>query len=117
MEMTEEDIHAKAIEELSGICRRMAAALGRCSVAAYRMTTAELIEMFYQQSHPLSSMEFKMPDILNSPYFDNVITSDDLSRKQRTAYVDAVLKEGVRMADAIDQMAAEDIAIENAGEV
>ena len=117
MEMTEEDIHTKAIEELSGICRRMIAALGRCNVTAYRMTTAELIEMFYQHSHPLSSMEFKMPDILNSPYFDSVITSDELSEKQKAAYMDAVLKEGVRMAEAIEEMTAEDVAAEVLGEV
>lgn len=73
MNMTEEDIHEKAIEELSGICRRMISSLGRCNVTAYRCTTKELIEMFYQHSHPLSSKEFKVPDVVNSPYFESVV--------------------------------------------
>lgn len=103
-EMTEEDIHKKAIEELSGICRRMISALGRCNVTAYRMRTEELIEMFYQQSHPLTAMEFKMPEVVNSSYFENIITSDDLKRKQESAFQDAVLKEGVRMAQAMNGM-------------
>lgn len=104
MEFSEEDIHKKAIEELGGICRRMIGALGQANVRAYRCTTAELIEMFYQQSHPLSSMEFKMPDVVNSPYFDFITTSDDFEEKKEEAYKDAVLSEGVRMAQAVDDL-------------
>lgn len=104
MELSEEDIHKKAIEELGGICRRMIGALGQANVRAYRCTTAELIEMFYQQSHPLSAMEFKMPDVVNSPYFDFVTTSDDFERKREEAYKDAVLSEGIRMAQAVDDL-------------
>lgn len=102
MELSEEDIHRKAIEELDGICRRMISALGQANVRAYRCSTAELIEMFYQQSHPLSAMEFKMPDVVNSPYFDFVTTTHDFQKKQDMAYQDAVLQEGVRMAQAVE---------------
>ena len=104
MELSEEDIHKKAIEELGGICRRMISALGQANVKAYRCKTAELIEMFYQQSHPLSAMEFKMPDVLNSPYYDLVTTSGDFERKNETAYQDAMLSEGIRMAMAVGDL-------------
>lgn len=112
MEMTEEDIHRKAIEELGGICRRMIASLGRCSVTAYRCTTKELIEMFYQQSHPLTSKEFPMPDVVNSPYFDSVVSTEDFEKKKEAAYEDAVLREGVRMAKAMDELSARDVFME-----
>ena len=104
MELSEEEIHKKAIEELGGICRRMISALGQANVKAYRCKTAELIEMFYQQSHPLSAMEFKMPDVLNSPYYDLVTTSGDFERKNETAYQDAMLSEGIRMAMAVGDL-------------
>lgn len=104
MEMSEEEIHKKAIVELSNICGRMISALGGCNVHAYRCTTEELIEMFYQHSHPLSSAEFKMPDVLNSPYFDEFVTSNDLRNKVKTAYQDTMLKVGARMAEDIVRM-------------
>ena len=104
MELSEEDIHKKAIAELDGICRRMIAALGQANVRAYRCSTAELIEMFYQQSHPLSAMEFKMPDVVNSPYFEFVTTTDDFEKKCDTAYKDAVILEGIRMAQAVEEL-------------
>lgn len=106
MKLSEEEIHMKAIEELGGICRRMISALGQANVRAYRCSTAELIEMFYQQSHPLSAMEFKMPDVGNSPYFEFVTTTDDYEKKRETAYRDAVLQEGARMAQAVGQLYA-----------
>ena len=62
--------------------------------------------MFYQQSHPLSAMEFKMPDVGNSPYFEFVTTTDDYEKKRETAYRDAVLQEGARMAQAVGQLYA-----------
>lgn len=104
MELGEEEIHRKAVEELDGICRRMISALGQANVHAYRCSTAELIEMFYQQSHPLSSMEFKMPDVPGSPYFDFVTTTTDFQKKQDMAYKDAVLQEGARMAQAVEEL-------------
>lgn len=103
MELSEEEIHKKAIEELGGKARRMISALGQSNVRAHRCSTAELIEMFYQQSHPLSAMEFKMPDVVNSPYFDFVISSKDFERKRENAYTDAVLAEGMRMAQAVSE--------------
>ena len=104
MELGEEEIHRKAVEELDGISRRMISALGQANVRAYRCSTAELIEMFYQQSHPLSSMEFKMPDVAGSPYFDYVTTTKDFQKKQDMAYRDAVLQEGARMAQAVEDL-------------
>ena len=102
VEMTEEEIHKKAIEELGGMARRMIAALGQANVKAYRCSTSELIEMFYEQSHPLSAMEFKMPDVVNSPYFDFVISSNDYEEKKEAAYKDAMLQEGMRLARAFE---------------
>ena len=66
--------------------------------------TLELIEMFYQQSHPLSAMEFKMPDVVNSPYFEFVTTTDDFEKKCDKAYKDAVILEGIRMAQAVEEL-------------
>lgn len=103
MELSEEDIHKKAIEELGGKARRMISALGQANVRAYRCSTEELIEMFYQQSHPLSAMEFKMPDIVNSPFFNFVASSKDFKTKRENAYKDAVLSEGMRMVQKVEE--------------
>ena len=104
IEMSEEDIHKKAIEELAGIARSMISALGQANIIASRCSTAELIEIMYQQSHPLTAMEFKMPDVVNSPYFDYIITSNDHIRKEENAYKDAMLEEGVRLMQAFEDM-------------
>ncbi len=109
MELSEEEIHARAIEALHGICGQMIAALGRCNVRAFRCTTEELIEMNYQQSHPLSAMEFKMPSVSRSHIYEDIITSDDLKKKQEAAYKDAVIQEGVRMANAVENFASADV--------
>lgn len=82
VEMTEEEIHKKAITELSNLCSRMIAVLGGSNVHAYRCSTEELIEMFYQHSHPLRFGDFKMPNVLHSSFFDEILTSNDLKNKK-----------------------------------
>lgn len=117
MELTEEQIHVKAMEELDAMANRMISALAKCSVHAYRCKTSEIIELFYKQGHPLSSMEFKMPDIQNSPYFDTFVTSKDHKRKLKQAQEDAMIAEGVRLGEALDAFAMrEDLGNIAAGE-
>lgn len=106
MELSEEEIHMKAIESLNGICGQMIGALSRCNVRAFRCKTEELIEMNYQQSHPFSAMEFKMPAVARSSIYENIITSDDFKKKQEAAYKDAALREGIRMAQAVEDITA-----------
>lgn len=109
IELTEEEIHKKAIQELDNLCSSMIATLRGCNVTAYRCSTQELIEMFYQHTHPLSSAEFKMGDVLNSEYFDEFVTSHDLERKQRAAYHDAMIEEGASIAQTMEQAIIDEI--------
>lgn len=101
VDMNEEDIHRKAIEELSIICNGMISTLSGANVRGYRCTTEDLIEMFYHHTHPVSSVEFKMPSILNSSYFDEYVTTDNLEKLKETAYEEAVVQEGAEFANRI----------------
>lgn len=110
VEMDEEEIHKKAIQELNNICNNKIHILAGCNVSAYRCSTEELIEMCYQHTHPLSSAEFKMTDVMNSAFFDEYVSSNDLQRKRDTAYRDAMLSEGVSMMERMKEMTEEVIA-------
>lgn len=103
VEFTEEEIHEKAIVELRGIEGRLRTALSGANVRSYRCSTEELIEMFQHQSHPLSSMEFKMPDVADSPYFDFVTTTNDIDERKTAVYEDLMISEAVRMANTFDE--------------
>ena len=102
IELSEEEIHKKAIQELDNLCNNMISTLGGSNVSAYRCKTNELIEMFYQHTHPLSSSEFKMDDIQNSEYFD------EYDRKMRTAMEDSMVEEGAYLAGAMADALAEE---------
>lgn len=97
IEFTEEEIHKKAITELNGLAGRLISALANANVRAYRCGTEELIEMFQHQSHPLSAMEFTMPDVINSPFFDFVATTNDIGKRRKEVYDDLMLEESARM--------------------
>ena len=103
VEFTEEEIHEKAITELRGIEGRLRSALSGANVRSYRCSTEELIEMFYHQSHPISSMEFKMPDVADSPFFDFVTTTNDIEEKKTAVYQDLMISEVVRMAETFEE--------------
>lgn len=113
IELSEEEIHEKAIETLSNICNNKISILAGCNVSAYRCSTEELIEMFYQHTHPLSSSEFKMADVMNSGFFDEFVSSYDLNRKQETAYKDTMLEEGVALRERIAEAFAEGLAADD----
>ena len=113
IELSEEEIHEKAIEMLSNICNNKISILAGCNVSAYRCSTEELIEMFYQHTHPLSSSEFKMADVMNSGFFDEFVSSYDLNRKQETAYKDTMLEEGVALRERIAEAFAEGLAADD----
>ena len=89
----------------------MISTLGGSNVSAYRCKTNELIEMFYQHTHPLSSSEFKMDDVQNSEYFDEYVTSHDYDRKMRTAMEDSMVEEGAYLAGAMADALAEEMEI------
>ena len=108
LEFSEEEIHQKAIENLNNICNNKISLLSGCHVHAYRCSTEELIEMFYQHTHPLSSMEFKMADVKNSGFFDDYVTSNDLQRLKKTAYQDVMLKEGADFVERLETLTQEE---------
>ena len=64
--------------------------------------------MFYQHTHPLSSMEFKMADVKNSGFFDDYVTSNDLQRLKKTAYQDVMLKEGADFVERLETLTQEE---------
>lgn len=110
IEMGEEEIHQKAIEMLHNICNNKISILSGCNVKAYRCSTEELIEMFYQHTHPLSSSEFKMSDVVNSGFFAEYVSSNDLERRKENAYVDDMLEEGVALKERMAEVFAEELA-------
>lgn len=76
VDLSEEEIYQKAKEHLGGIATAKAHALGNAGVKAKRCNTMELIEMCRRYSSPKSSDRYKLSDIINSSYFDDIVTSN-----------------------------------------
>lgn len=79
VDLTEEQILKKAAQELNAKARAMSHALSSVHVKAKRCKTEELIDMCRRYSSPISTTRFKLKDLLNTSYYDDIITSDALS--------------------------------------
>ena len=78
-ELSDEEIYKKAIQELKAAEHNMAFALGNAGVKAVRMRTGELIEAFRQHNNPVSSEHFRMKDVANTSYYNDIIGSSCVS--------------------------------------
>lgn len=78
-ELSDGEIYKKAVQELKAAEHNMAFALGNAGVKAVRMKTGELIEAFRQHNNPVSSERFRMKDVGNTSYYDDIITSSCVS--------------------------------------
>lgn len=78
VDLTEEQVKVKAVQELASKERSMSHALSGAHVKAKRCRTERLIDMCRRYSAPISATRFKMKDLQESSYFDDINTSDDL---------------------------------------
>ena len=85
VDLSDEEIYKRAIMELDAIANAKIHALSNCGVKAYRCSTEELIEMTRRYSCPVSADRFKLRDIVNSSFFDDIFTSDDVQRMSKRA--------------------------------
>lgn len=84
-DMKAEEIHYRAVKELFSIGQTKMHALANCGVRARRATTEELIEMCRWYSSPVSSERYKLSDIKESSFFDDVTASDPQSAARKRA--------------------------------
>lgn len=82
-DLTQEEIYARAKQELNAKASAMIHALSNSHVKAVRCKTDELIEMFRFYSSPVSASRFKLKDIKNSSFFDDINTSNSLHDLQK----------------------------------
>lgn len=85
MDLTPEEIHQRAVQELRAMSDAKIHALSNCNVRARRATTEDLIEMVRRYSSPLSAERFKLRDIQKSTFFDDIHTSDAGERLRAAA--------------------------------
>lgn len=78
-ELSDEEIYKKAVQELMATEHNMVFALGNAGIKAVRMKTGELIEAFRQHNNPVSSERFRMKDVANTSYYDDIIGSSCVS--------------------------------------
>lgn len=84
-DMNQEEIYYRAIKELYSIGETKIHAMANCGVRAKRCTTEELIDMCRWYSSPVSSERYKLSDIKNSSFFDDVTSDDPLERARKRA--------------------------------
>lgn len=76
-ELTEEELHKKAIVELDKICRQKIRQLSEAGVGATRVETIELIDMFRKHYKPYTGNLYPMKKVEESSYFDDVVTGSE----------------------------------------
>ncbi len=85
IDLTEEQVKRKAMQELASKERSMSHALSGAHVKAKRCRTEQLIDMCRRYSAPISAARFKMGDLQKSSYFDDINTSDALDALRHEA--------------------------------
>lgn len=76
-DLTKEEIYQRAQQELEAICSAKIHGLSNSGVKGKRCSTEELIEMNRRYSAPISAGRYKLKDILNSTFFEDINTSTD----------------------------------------
>lgn len=102
IDLSDDEIYKRALQELHSRANAIIHSLSNCDVKAFRCSTEELIEMCRRYSCPVSAERFKLRDVVNSSFFDDVNTSD---------CVDEMLDEAARQnVDATVDMYFDSIA-------
>lgn len=78
VELTQEEIYKRAIQELKTMENSFRHALSSCRVKTKRCNTEELIEMCRRYSAPLSSERYRLRDLLSSSYFEDIVTTNNV---------------------------------------
>lgn len=84
-DLTPDEVYMKAKENLDSIAKDKIYGLSNAGVKAVRCTTEELIQINRKYSAPISADRYKLRDVLNSSYFDDIISSDDIYTMQKKA--------------------------------
>lgn len=80
VELTNEEIYQRAQQELKALENTFRHALSSCRVKTRRCNTEELIEMCRRYSSPLSAERFRLRDVMNSTFFDDIVTTDNIDK-------------------------------------
>ncbi len=91
-DLTQEEIEERAVRELNAIASAKIHALSSCNVKAYRCTTEELIDMCRRYSSPISADRYKLRDIVDSSFYEDICTSHSLETLEEKAQDEAVFK-------------------------
>lgn len=99
VELSEEEIYKRAIQELNAIAKAKIHSLSMCNVKSARCSTEELIEMYRRYSSPKSADRYKLKDIVSSSYFDDITSSNDPVEQIENAEVVKSEEEELRKAE------------------
>jgi hypothetical protein len=80
VDLTDDEILARAKAELDSIASAKIHALSMAGVKAKRCKTNDLIDMCRRHSQPISGERYRMSDVLDSTYFEDITTTDCLDR-------------------------------------
>lgn len=73
--LSDGEIYRKAVQELRAAEHNIVSALSNAGVKAVRMKTGELVEAFRQHNNPVSSERFRMKDVANTSYYEDITSS------------------------------------------
>lgn len=90
-ELTDSEIHKKAITELKRKGEAYIHALGNAGVRASRVHTDELIQMMRRHFHPLTANTYTQKDLAESNYYEEITSSSGL----RESDYEIAISEGV----------------------
>lgn len=116
-DLSDEEIHKKAKRELGRIGNSYIHALSNAGVRAYRVGTDELRQMMRRHWHPLTANIFKLKDVLDSNFFDDItsaeaMTDADYEYAEQEGTIDAVMQAREELEDAgksVESMTYEDL--------
>lgn len=109
VELTDEEIKQKAVNELMAKGNAMRHALSACKVKSRRLNTWEMIDVCRRHSSPLSAERYKLKDVVNSSFFEDIQTSASLEEME--SYAREVKRKEV-MEQVVNQASLNEEAIE-----
>ena len=114
VELSEEEIKQKAVNELRAKGNAMRHALSACKVKSRRLNTWELIDLCRRHSSPLSAERYKLKDVINSSFFEDIQTSVSLEEMEK--YAKEVMSQEIKN-QFLNQTSLNDKAIEELAEI
>jgi len=113
MDLSESEILERAKNELAAQANAMINSLSNCGVKAKRCATEQLIDICRRHSQPISSERFTIKDVYNSSYFDDITTTDSLSKMQEKARDKLLNDASLKFDEELNELIAESNEINN----